>query len=75
MTNTIADGNPTCIYSDNTTLSFSGEKLATREEYELADRCVGSVFATLQPGENVKLEDGCFILDDDLDLVQDWQII
>lgn len=69
------DGKPTCIYSDDATLTFSGETLATKKQYELADRCTGSVFEALQPGENIKLNDGYFILDDDLDLIQDWQIV
>jgi hypothetical protein len=69
------DGNPTRIYSVNDSLCFEGENLASKEQYELADRCVGSVFGGLSPRENIQLSSGYFILDDDLDLVQDWQII
>ena len=69
------DGNPTQIFSVDGTLTFDGDRLATKEEYELADRCVGSIFDALKEGENVELSNGYFILDDDLDLVQDWQII
>ncbi|MEW6495315.1 MAG: hypothetical protein AB1589_22785 [Cyanobacteriota bacterium] len=63
--------NPTYIYNDNDVLSFNGNNLATKEQYELADRCVGSIFEALEPGETVKLVDGDFILDDDLDLRKD----
>ena len=74
--NMAIDGNPVCIFSENGLLNFSGgERLATREEYELADRCVGSIFEALHPQENIHLQDGYFILDDELDLIQDWQII
>lgn len=54
---------------------YQFNRLATREEYQLADRCIGSIFEALQPGENIQLADGYFILDDDLDLIQDWQIV
>lgn len=77
----INDGNPTYVYSDNGCLTFgsSGDygdlPLATKEEYELGDRCVGSIFEALEPGEHIKLADGYFVLDDELDLVQDWSIV
>jgi len=58
----------TQIFSDGATLRFYGEKLATKKEYELADRCAGSVFEALSPQDIVELEDGYFALDDDLDL-------
>lgn len=41
---------------------------ATKEDYEAADRCVGSIFEALEPGEIVSLVDGLFKLDSDLDL-------
>ncbi len=69
------DGNPTYLYLKNGTLSFNGKVLASKHEYELADRCVGSIFESLSPGENIKLAEGYFVLDNDLDLVQDWQIV
>ena len=72
---TVKDGNPTQIFSDNGILVLDGEQLATKEEYEFADRCVGSIFESLRPGENIQLFNGYFILDDNLDLIQDWQII
>lgn len=73
--NMAIDGNPTRIYSSDSGLSFIGDRLATRKEYELADRCEGSIFESLNPSENIQLEDGYFILDEELDLFQDWQII
>lgn len=76
------DGNPTDIYFENNLLTFSaisseGEEnqLATREQYESGDRDVGSVFESLNPKENIHLLDGYFVLDDELDLVQDWQVV
>jgi hypothetical protein len=47
----------------------SDSVLATKEQYELADRCVGSVFESLNEGEKVSLNEGVFELDEDLDLV------
>lgn len=44
--------------------------LASREDYELSDRCVGSVFEALSPGEVIWLKEGLFCLDDELDLVE-----
>lgn len=58
----------TKIYSDNGFLNFSTGRLATQEEYELGDRCTGSIFEALQPGESVVLQEGIFELDKDLDL-------
>jgi hypothetical protein len=73
---TVNDGNPTYIYSDKELLTFNEtKKLATKQEYETADRCIGSIFEVLKEGENIKLDDGYFILNQDLDLIQDWQII
>ena len=71
------NGNLTCIYSNEGLLCFDDSfPLATKDEYESADRCVGSIFdEALQPGENIHLADGYFILNDDLDLIQDWQIV
>lgn len=76
------NGSPTQIFSNNGLLSFVTDseeneafQLATREEYELADRCVGSIFESLVQGENIQLAEGYYILDADLDLVEDWQII
>lgn len=62
----------TKIYSDNGLLSFDGdeEKLATAEEYEMGDRCVGSIFEALESGEVIELEEGFFTLDEDLDLIK-----
>lgn len=72
---TVKDGNPTQIFIFNELLCWEGDRLATREEYESADRCVGSIFEALSPGENIQLFDGYFILDEELDLIQDWQIV
>lgn len=72
---TVKDGNPTQIFVCDGVLSWDGEQLASRDDYEAADRCIGSIFESLHPGENIQLSDGYYILDDDLDLVQDWQIV
>jgi hypothetical protein len=70
------DGNPIQLFSNNGLLTFNdGFPLATKEEYESGDRCVGSVFEALSPEEHIQLEDGYFVLDDELDLVQDWSIV
>lgn len=49
---------------------YQADRLATCEEYRSSDRCVGSIFEALEPGENIQLADGYFVLDDELDLVQ-----
>lgn len=59
----------TTIYIDNNLLSFDGNELANKENYEQADRCVGSIFESLEPGEVIELRDGKFKLDDELDLI------
>ena len=66
----------TSIYSNDGTLSFSGELLATVKEYEQADRCAGSVFEALEPEEIIELSiggggSGFYELDYDLDLIKD----
>jgi hypothetical protein len=77
----VNDGKPTKIFNDEGLLTFStgGQNgdlpLASKEDYEQGDRCEGSIFEALEPGENIKLADGYFVLDEELDLVQDWQII
>ena len=63
----------TQIFFKDGLLSFDGSDgsvLATKEQYQLADRCVGSVFESLNEGEKVQLQEGEFELDEDLDLVQ-----
>lgn len=76
------DGNPTQVWIEEETGAlhwgsgvYQSNRLATREEYEAADRSIGSIFEALKPGENIQLADGYFVLDDDLDLIQDWQIV
>lgn len=59
----------TNIFYNSGLLAWNGDRLATREEYELADRAVGSIFESLHPGEEIQLENGCFMLSDDLDLL------
>ncbi len=49
--------------------SFGAEVLASRKDYETADRCVGSIFEALTPGELICLAEGEFQLNEDLDLV------
>ena len=63
------------IFFNNGVIGWDGRKLATRKEYEMADRCVGSIFDDLHPGENVQLSDGYYILDEDLNLIPNWQIV
>ena len=50
-------------------LRWEGNHLASLREFELADRCVGSIFEVLKPGEVISLAEGKFILDRDLDLI------
>lgn len=64
-------------------------QLASKQEYELADKTkeclwgklppqnlrVESIFESLVQGENIQLVEGYFVLDANLDLVQDWQMI
>lgn len=78
----VSDGNPTYIHSRNGLLTFDSTDddgnplpLATKNEYELGDRAVGSIFEALEPEEHVKLADGYFVLDDELDLIQDWSTV
>lgn len=59
----------TQIFYNSGLLAWEGDRLATRKEYELADRAVGSIFESFHPGEGIELEDGCFMLSDDLDLL------
>ena len=59
----------TSIHYDDGLLCWDAEKpLATREQYELGDRAVGSIFESLEPKEVVELKEGLFVLDDELDL-------
>lgn len=63
----------TTIYNDHGTLVFSPScdaPLASRQDYESADRCVGSVFESLTLEEKIELSEGVFALDEDLDLVK-----
>lgn len=50
-------------------LNFDGGELASKEQYRLADRSVGSIFEALQPREEVELVEGNFVLDEDLELI------
>ena len=65
---------PTKIFDSEGFLTFDNidgsEKLATIEQYQSADRCVGSIFESLKPGEEVELAERIFVLDEDLDLVE-----
>lgn len=71
----MTENNITKIFvSESGLLFFNGEEgdlLASREEYLLADRCPCSVFEALEPGETVLLQEGLFILSDELDLIRD----
>jgi hypothetical protein len=73
----VNESKPTIIHiTPNGFLCFDEDyPLATSEQYKLADRSVGSVFEALRPDESIRLADGYFILDDELDLVQDWSIL
>lgn len=48
---------------------YEADHLATLEEFSSADRCTGSIFEALEPGEGVLLQEGLFVLDLDLDPV------
>ncbi len=63
------------IFFNNGVLDCNGKKLATRKEYEIANRGVGSIFDDLHPGETVQLSDGYYLLDEDLKLIPNWQIV
>jgi hypothetical protein len=62
----------TQIFSDNGRLTWDRSyPKASREEYLLAERCLGSIFEVLYEGEEVELEEGVFILaGENLDLVE-----
>jgi hypothetical protein len=58
----------TPIHSNNGLLCWDSEyPLATKEEYGLTDRAVGSIFEALSPNDAIELAEGIFVLDDDLD--------
>lgn len=59
----------TQIFNKDGFLNFDGGELASKEQYELADRSVGSIFESLNPGEEVELVEGNFVLDEDLELI------
>lgn len=69
----------TQIFNNNGTLAFEGKSLATLQDYCLALRCKGSIFADLNPGDVVELlfhdchfmkkEKKLMELDEDLDLI------
>lgn len=50
-------------------LNFVEGQLASVRDFNLADRCTGSIFESLNPGETVDLREGSFLLDEDLDLI------
>lgn len=61
----------TSIHCDDGLLCWDANKpLATKEQYELGDRCVGSIFEALKPEERIELKEGIFYLDEDLDLLK-----
>ena len=55
--------------------NFSHTRLATKQEFLESDRCSGSVFEALEPGESIQLAEGVFTLDEDLDIpaAPTWQ--
>ncbi len=62
----------TQIFLESNGLVFNSASLilATVKEYNLADRCIGSIFESLEPGEIIELVEGKFLLDESLDLVK-----
>jgi hypothetical protein len=60
----------TQIFNDNGFLNFSIGTLANVDDYETSDRCEGSIFESLEPGETVVLSEGEFKIDEDLDLIK-----
>jgi hypothetical protein len=48
-------------------LGWDGERLATLEEYLSGSRDIGSIFEALSAGEVIALDEGSFVLDEDLD--------
>lgn len=64
---------PTEIYSDNGFLNMGGMGcLATLEEFDSAPRDIGSIFEVLKEGESVRLKEGVFLLNGDLDPQQQF---
>lgn len=49
-------------------LTFNGDRLATVQEYLLTDRCIDSIFVLLCPSQWVRLAEGIFQLNQNLDL-------
>lgn len=58
------------IFSLDGFLNFSHGKLASVEEYKSEPRDVGTIFEALEEGDKVVLQEGIFVLDKDLDLVE-----
>lgn len=54
--------------SEICTFSAVENALADRDQYNQVDRCTGSIFEALEPGEIIELAEGFFQLDSDLDL-------
>ncbi len=65
----------TPIYYNNDNLTFDGVTLATKEHFELSDRCQGSIFEALSPGVIVMLVDGFYLLNEDLDLSSELVVV
>ncbi|HEY9824887.1 MAG TPA: hypothetical protein V6D19_05525 [Stenomitos sp.] len=57
------------IFDKDGFLNFDDGELASKEQYRLADRSVGSIFESLNPGEEIELVEGNFVLDEDLDIL------
>ena len=58
---------PTQILNRDGFLNFSEGETASLEDFKFADRCIGSIFEALEPGETIELQEGVFLLDEDLD--------
>ena len=62
-------GDVLCFDPNSVSPDAQDSRLATAEEFNQGDRCVGSIFEALDPGELIELIDGQFILGHDLELV------
>lgn len=61
-------GDVLCFDPNSVSPDAQDSRLATTEEFNQGDRCVDSIFETLDSGELIELMDGQFILGHDLEL-------
>lgn len=67
-------GDTLCFESDFEQFEQT-DRLATKNEYENGDRAVGSIFEALNPGDCIRLKEGKFRLDGNLDISSKFVIV